>query len=200
MKRLFCSNLSLSAAVLILLIPPLEASAQMRTVGDGTVFMFNPGKSESYGIGGNDIGAFKTESFNSRHNRLGTSTGIGSSFLQTTSPTSESRPATPTTFASFSGSGYQNYPLKEGGGSPALGDYAGGPQGSFLGRTPFTQSVLSTTDSGQSLSTVGSFGYSGPGSTNFDLNALPSFSRRGRSILPLSGGSDQMFRKIEPGF
>lgn len=73
----------------LLLSAAALADEEPRTVGDGTVFMFSPGRAESYGIK-SPIDANLTESFSTRHSRMGNSTGIGSSNLQTTSPTSES--------------------------------------------------------------------------------------------------------------
>lgn len=74
------------------------ADEEPRTVGDGTIFMFSPGRAESYGINSpSDIAA--SESFSTRHSRMGNSTGIGSSTLQTTSPTSESSASLSTKFS-----------------------------------------------------------------------------------------------------
>jgi hypothetical protein len=51
--------------------------------------------SEPYGV--NDTNILNSQTYVTRHRRIGQDTGIGSSFLQTTSPTSESSPALQTT-------------------------------------------------------------------------------------------------------
>jgi hypothetical protein len=65
--------------------------AHGQTVGNGTVFAPPAGARESYGI---NAPQQTTESFPTRHSSGGNGSGIGSSFIGTTSPTSESSPAT----------------------------------------------------------------------------------------------------------
>jgi len=181
--------------------PARAQSANPRTVGDGTAFMFSPGRSEGYGIysgdiGGGDIG---TQLY-TRHHRMGQSTGIGSSTLQTTSATSESTAfqisdvsvnasqatlTRPNMSASFNSSF-----------SPALSGYTVNP-GSGL-NTIMNDSQLPSTYMHGSLSGLAETGVT---SVFQDLNAVPLFSKRAHSILPLSGaGSETFFKKVEPQF
>jgi hypothetical protein len=77
-------------ALLTFLFCPLSCLSQT-TVGNGSVIAPAPGELQPYGVNGmvtNTEGAFPT-----RHFRMTNSPGIGGSFLQTTSPTSESSPA-----------------------------------------------------------------------------------------------------------
>lgn len=72
------------------LLFPLSCLAQT-SVGNGSVIAPAPGELQPYGVNGmatNATGAFPT-----RHFRVTNSPGIGGSFLETTSPTSESSPA-----------------------------------------------------------------------------------------------------------
>jgi hypothetical protein len=69
---------------------PLSSLAQT-SIGNGSVIAPAPGELQPYGVNGmttNTEGAFPT-----RHFRMTNSPGIGGSFLETTSPTSESSPA-----------------------------------------------------------------------------------------------------------
>jgi len=69
-----------------------SASSQTSSVGNGSSIGPSAGQLENYGING--LQSVRAESaFPTRHYRL-QGTGIGSSFIGTTSPTSESTPAT----------------------------------------------------------------------------------------------------------
>ncbi|HEY9756096.1 MAG TPA: hypothetical protein V6C97_13095 [Oculatellaceae cyanobacterium] len=68
------------------------AGIAQSTVGNGTVFAPTLGESGPYGLNTPAAGATDT-GFLTRHSRRVAETGIGNSFLQTTSPTSESSPA-----------------------------------------------------------------------------------------------------------
>jgi len=63
--------------------------SQSQTVGNGSAIAPSAGEQEAFGI----TSASTEEDFPSRHMRRGQQSGIGSSFLQTTSPTSEGSPA-----------------------------------------------------------------------------------------------------------
>jgi len=179
----------------------LAQSVSPRTVGDGTAFMFSPGRSESYGIysgdiGGSDIG---TQLY-TRHRRMGQSTGIGSSTLQTTSATSESASfqigdrrvgasqailSRPNNSASFDGAT-----------SPALNGYTTNPANGLS--TIKDASSLSSAYTSGSLS-----GMEMNGSTGLfqDLNAVPLFSKRSHSIFHInSDDNETFFKKMQPQF
>ncbi len=66
-------------------------SSAQQTVGNGTVMAPSAGQREAYDL--NNAETSGQSDFATRHFRRGTSAGIGGSFLQTTSPTSESSPA-----------------------------------------------------------------------------------------------------------
>ena len=70
---------------------PLQAWSQQTTVGNGTVMAPTSGELEPYGVKSPEVSS--QSEFSTRHFRRGNSSGIGGSFLQTTSPTSESSPA-----------------------------------------------------------------------------------------------------------
>ncbi len=65
--------------------------ASGQTVGNGTYFAPAAGAKENYGVNG--ISQIGVSSYPSLHTRGGTGSGIGSSFIDTTSSTSESSPA-----------------------------------------------------------------------------------------------------------
>jgi len=67
-----------------------DAPAFCQTVGNGTVFASPAGARESYGINATPENAI---SYPTRHTSGGNGSGIGTSFIGTTSPTSESSPA-----------------------------------------------------------------------------------------------------------
>lgn len=66
------------------------APGYCQTVGNGTVFASPAGARESYGINATQENAI---SYPTRHTPGGSGSGIGTSFIGTTSPTSESSPA-----------------------------------------------------------------------------------------------------------
>jgi len=73
----------------------LANSANGQTVGNGTIIPLSAGERESYGVNSvqpnpsaDAVGGFAT-----RHYKRGGASGIGGSFIGTTSPTSESSPA-----------------------------------------------------------------------------------------------------------
>jgi len=74
-------------AVVGLTVEPVRS----QTVGNGTVFAPAAGAKEGYGINSSDQGT--ALSYPSLHTRGGNGSGIGSSFIRTTSPTAESSPA-----------------------------------------------------------------------------------------------------------
>src|SRR5277367_6780075 len=91
--------------VVVTITPSNLASAQViqgprQTVGNGSTISPSAGEQEAFGIASPSI----QDDFPSRHMRRSQQSGIGSSFLQTTSPTSESSPArvrlTPTPISS----------------------------------------------------------------------------------------------------
>ncbi len=83
-------NLLWLALILCCSEPP--AFSQSNTVGNGSSIGPSAGELENYGING--LQSTQTRSpFPSRHHRL-QGTGIGNSFIGTTSPTSEGTPAT----------------------------------------------------------------------------------------------------------
>ena len=153
------------------------------TVGNGTVFAPTLGESGPYGLNTPSGGATDT-GFLTRHTRRGNETGIGNSFLQTTSPTSESSPAVevvtpqavrtsqirlPQLDSSYS----MNY------NSPALDVFA-----PSLPRIP-RSAALSAPVTGPR-----DFGYQPQ-----QLENLPSFSRRGSVVDQLNFGR---LNSIEP--
>lgn len=71
------------------LLATVPASGQ--TVGNGTVFAPPAGAKEGYGINSDDQGS--APNYPSTHTRGGNGSGIGSSFIGTTSATAESSPA-----------------------------------------------------------------------------------------------------------
>ena len=78
--------------ILLNFIMPLQNAYGQGTTSNISGVIQSPSMNEPYGI--NDTSILESqEAFSSRHHRLGQNTGIGSSFLQTTSPTSESSPA-----------------------------------------------------------------------------------------------------------
>jgi|GEM_PF-5692764 len=200
-------SLILISLLLFLIVSALQSQASLaqsvspRTVGDGTAFLFSPGRSESYGIYSGDIGGGDIGSqLYSRPNRMGQSTGIGSSTLQTTSATSQSTPfqvddqsvrASQTTLSRANISGRFDNTI-----SPALNGYTVSPS-----------SGLNTIRDASPLSSIyapgGSAAMGASGSTGLfqDLNAVPLFSKRSHSILPMSGaGSETFFKKVDPQF
>jgi len=179
----------------------LAQNVSPRTVGDGTAFMFSPGRSESYGIysgdiGGGDIG---TQLY-SRPNRMGQSTGIGSSALQTTSATSESMSFRVGQQSGSSGQVMLTRPNLSASGdsaiSPALNGYTVNPANGL--NTIRDASQLSSTYTQNALSTLGTGGGAG---LFQDLNAVPLFSKKAHTILPMSGaGGETFFKKVDPQF
>lgn len=76
--------------VFIWLLLTVSTKALSQTVGNGTVFAPAAGAKEAYGINAaQDSGI----SYPTRHSIGGVGSGIGTSFIGTTSPTSESSPA-----------------------------------------------------------------------------------------------------------
>lgn len=185
----------------------VSAQGQQQTVGDGTLFLFSPGRAESYGIGSGDTPI----TYYSRTS-AGASTGIGSSSLQTTAPTGETRPSANSSISSASafGNNLSSSSLLQNNSNPALGGYLntssfGGNYSSGFGSNyanfasgtkPFSYASLSAPlFSGSLVSPFGAPGF------NQDLNSTPSFSRRNHMALPMnSGGEDQIFNKIAPHF
>jgi hypothetical protein len=183
------------------------AQGQQQTVGDGTLFLYSPGRAENYGIGSGD-----TSITNYSRTSAGASTGIGSSSLQTTAPTGETRPSANFSFSSASafGNNLSSSSLLQNNSNPALGGYLntssfGGNYSSGFGSNyanfasgtkPFSYASLSAPLFSGSLVSP----FAAPGFSQ-DLNSLPSFSRRNHLALPMnSGGEDQLFNKIAPHF
>jgi hypothetical protein len=146
------------------------------TVGNGTVFAPSLGESGPYGLNVPAPGMVET-GFLTRHSRRGSETGIGNSFLQTNSPTSESSPAVevvspqavrtsqirlPKLESSF-GSNYN---------SPALDVFA-----PTLPHTPRSAALSAPT------TVQRDFGYQPQ-----QLENLPSFSRRGSVVDQMNFG------------
>jgi hypothetical protein len=184
------------------------AQGQQQTVGDGTLFLYSPGRAESYGIGSGDIAPITNYS----RTNAGASTGIGSSSLQTTAPTGETRPSANSSISSPSafGSNLSSASLLQNNSNPALGGYLntssfGGNYSSGFGSNyanfasgtkPFSYASLSAPLFSGSLVSP----FAAPGFSQ-DLNSMPSFSRRNHMALPMnSGGEDQLFNKIAPHF
>lgn len=190
-------------------LQPCLAQSGPRTVGDGTLFLYSPGRSEGYGIYSGDIGGGEIGTpLYSRHHRFGDSTGIGSSTLQTTSATSESMSSRVSSFAPVSGQeglARPNLPSASAlSGSPALSGFTVSPStglGGGLYNGLFTGSGLT---SGYAESASPFSGQVSRSTSLFqDLDAVPSFSRhRGtHSVLPLSGAEDtSVLKKVEPQF
>jgi hypothetical protein len=84
-------KISNAAAILVLLLSVPLSPVFCQTVGNGTVFAAPSGAKEGYGI--NSADSRSSMSFPSRHSSGGNGSGIGSSFIGTTAPTSESSPA-----------------------------------------------------------------------------------------------------------
>jgi hypothetical protein len=196
----FLAALSTISAVL-----PAVAQGQTvgpQTVGDGTVFLFSPGKSEGYGVYSGDIGGQASDAIFTHHHRLGESTGIGSSTLGTTSATSESTPAAVNNFvpavsqftltrpslpSPFMGTGTS--PALSGTTvSPANGLYSGS------GLTSGYSEMISrfSTPAGQAATAP----------VFQDMDAVPSFVKQHtRAVLPLStSGNDDALRRVEPQY
>jgi hypothetical protein len=181
-------------------LPTRAQSAGARTVGDGTAFIFSPGRSEGYGVYSGDIGGQVGEPLYSHHHRLGESTGIGSSTLQTTSVTSESTPAAVSSFAPAAGQfalTRPNLPSSTFGftGTPALNGFTVSPANGIFSGNGLTSPYAET-------GSVFSGQVSQPSSLFQDLNAVPSFSRQhSHAVLPLTGsGNDDVFKKVQPQF
>lgn len=121
-------------------------SISAQTVGNGSTIGPSAAERENYGVNSQPISSTNQNSFVTRHNRRGNNPGIGSSFLSTTSPTSEGSPATrpvavysapqsaeqfrlPKLESAFSGSSY----------NPALESFS-----PALPRLPRTSSALSS--------------------------------------------------------
>jgi len=87
-----CIQCTLLAALLLLGLAPISACAQSveGRLGDATVTPGSLSRAESYGMNSPVDGA-GTATFATRHHREGNEGGIGSSFLGTTSATSESQ-------------------------------------------------------------------------------------------------------------
>jgi len=86
----------LLATLMIVITASTLASAAVspasgQTVGNGTVFAPAAGAREGYGINSSD--QTTAPDYPSMHTRGGNGSGIGSSFIRTTSPTAESSPA-----------------------------------------------------------------------------------------------------------
>jgi hypothetical protein len=179
-------------------VPGQAQSVSPKTVGDGTLFVLSPGRSEGYGASSGNIGGDVGEPLYSRHHRMGQSTGIGGSSLQTTTATSESTPAANSSFVpASSGLGLSRpelaSPFLGGNVNPALNGFTLSPSGGALAGSGLTSAYSES----PSL-----FGSQSPGLFQ-DLNAVPSFvERHSRMTLPLSGGggSDDMFKNVEPKF
>lgn len=69
-------------------------NAIAQTVGNGSAIAPSASQRENYGVNSQPTSSTNQNSFVTRHNRRGNNPGIGSSFLGTTSPTSEGSPAT----------------------------------------------------------------------------------------------------------
>jgi hypothetical protein len=80
-----------AAAILVLLSSVPLTPVFCQTVGNGTIFTPAAGAKEAYGVNSAESGS--SISFPTRHSSGGNGNGIGSSFIGTTSPTSESSPA-----------------------------------------------------------------------------------------------------------
>lgn len=77
--------------ILLLSLSGLNSPVFSQTVGNGTVFAPPAGAREAYGI---NAPLDNSISYPTRHALGGNGSGIGTSFIGTTSPTSESSPAT----------------------------------------------------------------------------------------------------------
>ncbi len=183
-------------------------SAGPRTVGDGTVFLFSPGKSEGYGIYSGDIGGSVGVPLYTRHHRLGQSTGIGASTLETTSATSESTPAAVNAFAPAASQFTLNRPALPSpfqgmSASPALGGNTVSPaQGLYSGNGLYSGSGL-TSPYAEMRSPFSTQMLQQPTAGVFqDMDTVPSFIKQHtKAVLPLSGtGNDQVFSKVQPQF
>ena len=185
--------------LLIGLSAGVSPAIAQQTVGDGTVFVFTPGKDENYGInssaGSSAIGApLYRQSF-------GDSTGIGSSTLQTTAPTGAGSGISRSASTSF---------------TPAV------TSSTAVQNLPWTSQSMTTNPALSGITTSPTRGLSSPALAPFssfgslyssqveqptglfqDMQAIPSFNRHigGRGLLPLSGASnDELFKKVNPHF
>jgi hypothetical protein len=221
LRQALLSALLGAGLIFFVFCPPARAQSQAttagpRTVGDGTAFVYTPGKSESYGTTSGDIGGgdFGQPLF-SRHQRWGQNTGIGSSGLQTQQATSAASPELVQRSPNGGRSSALARPDLSRGflaepSSPALSPASGGI-GSFS-RSPwqspgqgFSDGLFSGNGLTSSYSTYGGVrsGALAPSTGIYqDDQAMPSFlGGRGGSYLPLSGAGDQIiFKGIEPRF
>jgi hypothetical protein len=178
-----------------------EAGAQVsgpRTVGDGTAFVFSPGRSEGYGVYSGDIGG-----------QVGESTGIGSSTLGTTSATSESTKPVATSFTPSVSQFSLNRPalpspFQGSIGSPALGSFTVTPTNGLYSSSGLTSDYAETRSQFSPLyaSQFGSQIGQQPAGVFQELDAVPSFIKQHtRAVLPFnSTGNDEVFKKIMPQF
>jgi hypothetical protein len=96
-SKMNCSTSCRALLILALSTNLYIAGAYAQTVGNGTVIPLSAGEREPYGVNAGqqnaDVTSAAVGGFATRHYKRGGGSGIGGSFIGTTSPTSESSPA-----------------------------------------------------------------------------------------------------------
>ncbi len=148
----------------LIVIPMAAASG----VGNGSTIGPSAGQLENYGINGMQSGGSET-GYATRHYYRGNYSGIGGSFLQTTSPTSESTPAIqPATLSPTSTSAMQfRLPKLD---SVYLDEKSPALQ-SFTIQSP----AISPSAAGSPMNEISAFR---AGTSNASVEAMPSFNRQ----------------------